>query len=139
MIDEESPPITKLFLTFIKKEELDNVVEELKRDYTILFNNIFVFNNSEDLSEYILSYTIEHHNVNKLLPYTINVNRKRKNKQGEQLNVIYTLNGLNMLKEHNQSEIIDWIKYKNCIIIVSPDKELRLIKTSLVKKIEIIN
>lgn len=124
---------TKLFITFIKKEQLEEAIHNIRSNYTLLFENIFVFENSLEESEYILSYSIDHHNVNSLLPATIAVHRKNKDDCGEKCNVIYSLNGINKLKYINKSDNVEWHKYKNSIILESKDGELRIIETKLVQ------
>lgn len=47
------PTTSKMFITFVKKENLDQIVEEIKSKYTILFENIFVFSNSLEDDEYM--------------------------------------------------------------------------------------
>jgi hypothetical protein len=127
---------SKLFITFIKKENLEKTVYDIRTKYTVLYENIFVFENSLEESEYILSYSIDHFNVNSLLPATIAVHRKNKDDFGEKCNVIYSLNGINKLKQINDSDDIEWHKYKNSIILESKDKELRIIETTLVQKLK---
>ena len=126
---------TKLFITFIQKENLEQVVADIRNKYTVLFENIFVFENSLEDSEYILSYSIDHYNVNTLPPATIAVHRKNKDDFGNKCNVIYSLNGINKLKELRQSDNVEWHKYKNSIILESKG-ELRIIETTLVHKLK---
>lgn len=130
---DSTPNYTKLFITFIKKENLEQTVYDIRTRYTVLFENIFVFENSLEESEYILSYSIDHYNINALPPATIAVHRKNKDDFGEKCNVIYSLNGINKLKDLRQSDNIEWHKYKNSIILESKDKDLRIIETKLFK------
>lgn len=124
---------SKLFITFIQKENLEQTISDIRTKYTVLFDNIFVFENSLEHSEYILSYSIDHYNINALLPSTIAVHRKNKDDFGEKCNVIYSLNGINKLKDLNKSDDVEWHKYKNSIILESKEGDLRLIETSLVQ------
>ncbi len=133
-----SPINSKLFITFVKKENLEQAVHDISTQYTILYENIFVFENSLEASEYILSYCIDHFNINWLPPATIAVHRKNKDDDGNKCNVIYSLNGINKLKDVIESDVIIWQNYKNSIILESKDKTLRVIETKLVKKYKII-
>ena len=133
---DTTPISSKMFITFVKKENLEQVVEIIKSNYTILFENIFVFSNSLEQDEYIISYSIDHYNVDKLLPNTCAVHRKKNDDFGNRCNTIYTLNGLNNLKNLNKSDEIEWDRYKNTIILESKCGELRLIETSLVKRLK---
>lgn len=123
---------TKLFITFIKKENLEQSVSDIRNNYTVLFDNIFVFENSLEESEYILSYSIDHFNVKVLPPATMAVHRKNKDDFGNKCNVIYSLNGINKLKDIRGFDKVEWNKYKNSIILESKG-ELRIIETTLVK------
>lgn len=134
---ETTVPITsKMFITFVKKDYLDEIVEEIKSKYTILYENIFVFDNSLESDEYIISYSIDHYNVDKLLSNTCAVHRKKNDDSGNKCNTIYTLNGLNNLKRLTNSDEVEWDKFKNTIILESKTGELRLIKTNLIKKLK---
>jgi len=127
---------TKLFITFVKKEDYNQTIEEIISKYDVHFKNIFVFENSENQNEYILSYSINCDNISSLPPYTMAVHRKGKNENGENVNVMYTLNGLNFLKNLIGKEQVDWSDYKNSIILVSPEKSLRVIETKIFKIIK---
>jgi hypothetical protein len=86
----------KLFCTFTSKEDLESTIDNIKEQYTILFNKIFVLY-IESTNEYVCTYNVDSFNIsNTILPQTILLHRKKES------NTLYTINALNdLIKELN--------------------------------------
>jgi hypothetical protein len=86
----------KLFCTFTSKEDLESTIDNIKDQYTILFNKIFVLY-IESTNEYVCTYNVDSFNMsNTILPQTILLHRKKES------NTLYTINALNdLIKELN--------------------------------------
>ena len=125
----------KLFCTFAQEDELDNIVSEINRRYTIQFGKIFILY-SKSNHEYICTYNVDMVNVFNFIENTILVHRKKET------NTLYTINALNtLIKQHNEGVLdtsfkVDWEEYKNCILLTKGD-ELKRVNTKLHKIIEI--
>jgi hypothetical protein len=125
----------KLFCTFATQDTLDEVLEQIKERYKIIYNKIFIlYSKSQD--EYICTYNVDFGNVGAFLENTILVHRKKES------NTLYTINALNtLIKELNEGVLdtsykVNWNDYKNCILLTKgPD--LKRINTKLYKILEI--
>ena len=112
----------RLYCTFIASEDVDNVVETLKKSYVILFNKIFVLE-SLDSEKTMLTYNVDMGNSGSefAVENTILVHRKK------QTNTLYTINALNdLIKSLNNGVLdktytINWENYKNCILLIQAD------------------
>ena len=112
----------RLYCTFIASEDVDNVVETLKKSYVILFNKIFVLE-SLDSEKTMLTYNVDMGNSGSefAVDNTILVHRKK------QTNTLYTINALNdLIKSLNNGVLdktytINWENYKNCILLIQAD------------------
>lgn len=108
--------VGKLFCTFVSKSELDDILSEIQKKYTIMYGKIFVLEGSQ---EYICTYNIDPTNLadNSMLPNTILCHRVKAH------NVLYTLNALNMLIRRandgilDHSYAVDWQNYRNSILL----------------------
>jgi len=125
----------KLFCTFAQEDELDNIVSEIGRKYTIQFSKIFVLY-SKSNQEYICTYNVDMVNVSNFIENTILVHRKKET------NTLYTINALNtLIKQLNEGVLdtsfkVNWEEYKNCILLTKGD-ELKRVNTKLHKIIEV--
>jgi hypothetical protein len=125
----------KLFCTFAQEDELDNIVSEISRKYTIQFGKIFVLY-SKSNQEYICTYNVDMVNVSNFIENTILVHRKKET------NTLYTINALNtLIKQLNEGVLdtsfkVNWEEYKNCILLTKGD-ELKRVNTKLHKIIEV--
>ena len=125
----------KLFCTFAQEDELDNIVSEINRRYTIQFGKIFILY-SKSNHEYICTYNVDMVNVFNFIENTILVHRKKETI------TLYTINALNtLIKQLNEGVLdttfkVDWEEYKNCILLTKGD-ELKRVNTKLHKIIEI--
>ena len=125
----------KLFCTFTKLEELDDLISRIKSKYSILYNKIFVLQ-VKDNDEYVCTYNIDQGNINDIPSNTILVHRKKES------NTLYTINALNeLIKKLNDGVVdtkfpIQWQHYKNTILLTQHD-ELRQLRTKIYKIIEL--
>jgi len=118
----------KLYCTFIQKEKIDTVIDEIIGEYDILFNKIFVLS-SLDEDKLMLTYNIDiptsDHNLH--LPNTILVHRKK------QTNTLYTINALNEVIKYLNNGVLDtsyqvnWDNFQNSLLLTRPGgfKKLR--------------
>ena len=112
----------RLYCTFTSPEDVDNVVETLKRSYVILFNKIFILE-SLDSEKTMLTYNVDMGNSGSefAVDNTILVHRKK------QTNTLYTINALNELIKSLNNGVLDktypinWNDYKNCILLIQAD------------------
>tara|TARA_B100000745_G_scaffold282029_1_gene215095 strand:+ start:218 stop:685 length:468 start_codon:yes stop_codon:yes gene_type:complete len=125
----------KLFCTFTNLGDLDALLISLKKQYTILYNKMFVlYVKSND--EYVVTYNVEQGNVNDIPENTILVHRKKET------NTLYTINALNELIKKLNGGVVDtkfvinWQHYKNCILLTQHN-ELKQLNTKVHQIIEI--
>lgn len=121
---------TKIFCTFVEREQIDGLLEYLRSKYTIPFGKVFGLS-TEEQEKYILTYNVE--NSNTLFPEnTISVHRKK------QTNTLYTINALNCLVKKLNGGIldsrfeIDWEEYRNSLLLTR-GFEFQRIRTKLYK------
>lgn len=123
---------SKLFTTFTLPENLDQTIQDITNQYSVLFNKIFVLE-VEGKEELICTYNIDQFNINeKVIPNTILLHRKKEH------NVLYSINSLNtLIQELNGGKIdtqyeINWEDYKNSILLVQ-DGVLKKMSTKIHK------
>jgi len=124
--------MNRLFCSFSSKEGLDDRLNEIIREYKILYNKIFVLS-SPDSQEYLCTYNIEIEGpTTKILSNSILLHRKKET------NTLYTINALNcVIKSKNNGILdnsyqIDWQEYKNSVLLTQDDG-LRKLNTSIHK------
>lgn len=128
--------MNKLFCTFTAKDSLEETLNTITDQYSILYKKIFVLS-SVDSDEYMCTYNIEvDGNTTRILSNTILLHRKKDS------NTLYTINALNtLIKKLNlgvldNSYIIEWSDYRNCILLTNGD-DLKRINTSIHKIINV--
>ena len=125
----------KLFCTFTDKEGMDQLINELKETYNIIYNKMFVLE-IVGKDEYVITYNVEQGNVSNIPANTILVHRKKDS------NTLYTINALNeLIKKLNGGVVdtkfpIEWAHYKNCILLTN-NNELNQLNTKIHRIIEI--
>ncbi len=111
---------TQLLCLFTTKEELDKSVEFVLNQYILTNPNVFVLENKINVGELYITFNVE--KGSSAIPSqwkTILVHRKK------QSNTIYTINALNEVVKSktggvlDNSYMIDWDEFKNCIITTS--------------------
>jgi len=125
----------KLFCTFTTLDALDDLVRDLTRKYTIMYNKMFVLEIKNN-NEYVVTYNVEQANVASIPENTILVHRKKDT------NTLYTINALNeLIKSLNGGVVdprfkIDWMHYRNTILLTQQN-ELKELKTKIHEIIEL--
>ena len=125
----------KLFCTFTTLDSLDDLVRDLTRRYTIMYNKMFVLEIKNN-NEYVVTYNVEQANVANIPENTILVHRKKDT------NTLYTINALNeLIKSLNGGVVdprfkIDWMHYRNTILLTQQN-ELKELKTKIHEIIEL--
>jgi hypothetical protein len=111
---------TQLLCLFTLKNELDISVDFVLNNYTLTNPNVFVLENKTNEGELYITFNVE--KGSSAIPSnwkTILVHRKK------QSNTIYTINALNEVVKSktggvlDNSYMIDWDEFKNCIITTS--------------------
>jgi hypothetical protein len=128
--------LNKLFCTFTTPDELDSVLSNINRRYTIMYNKIFVLESAQS-KELMCTYNIDMGNSSDSpLPNTILLHRKKES------NTLYTINALNaLIRQLNNGMldtryIINWADYKNCILL-NTGPELRRLDTAIYKIVDL--
>lgn len=129
---------TQLLCTFTTVDGLDATIETVKEAYKLVFNKVYVLENTEDANQLVLTYNVsKNHNVNTTPPVsTISVHRKK------QTNTIYTINAINKLIESKNGGVldksykIDWAELQNMVLVTAYGK-LKIVNTKLLKIIDI--
>ena len=126
----------KLFCTFSPKDKLEEVLDTIKSEYTIMYRKIFVLE-SEDSDEFLCTYNIEVQGGNtRVLPNTILLHRKKET------NTLYTINSLNLLiKSLNEGVLdtsfrVEWQNFKNTVLLTQGE-DLRKLSTKIYKIVNI--
>jgi hypothetical protein len=111
---------TQLLCLFTAKEELDISVNFILTNYTLTNPNVFILESKMKPEEAFITFNVE--KGSSAIPSdwkTILVHRKK------QSNTIYTINALNEVVKSktggmlDNSYIIDWDEFRNCIITTS--------------------
>ncbi len=125
----------KLFCTFTAIDGLEELVNNLTKTYTIMYNKMFVLH-VKSTDEYVVTYNVEQNNVEGIPQNTILVHRKKES------NTLYTINALNDLIKKLNGGIVDpsyrvnWQHYRNCILLTNHN-ELKQLNTKVYKIIEL--
>jgi hypothetical protein len=127
--------LNKLFCTFTKPEDLENIVSTINRRHAILYNKIFILESPQS-DELICTYNIDMGNsTDAPLPNTILLHRKKES------NTLYTINALNTLIKSLNGGVLDtkyivnWHEYRNSILLTN-GSDLRKLDTSIHKIID---
>jgi hypothetical protein len=125
----------KLFCTFSELDEIDNLIDNIKNQYDVLYNKIFVLQ-IKSSNEYVCTYNIDYSNLNEIPENTILVHRKKET------NTLYTINALNELIKKLNGGVVDvtyrinWMHYRNCILLTQHN-ELKQLNTKVYKIVEL--
>lgn len=128
--------MNKLFCSFSPKDRLEERLQEIKSEYTIMYGKIFVLS-SPDSNEYMCTYNIEVQGPQTaVLPNTILLHRKKES------NTLYTINALNILIKSLNNGVLDtsfkinWPDYRNSILLTQGD-EIKRLSTKIHKIVEL--
>lgn len=123
---------TQLVCTFIKKYQIEDTLDDIKNEFTVLSNKVFLLRSNEILNELILSYNVLLDSHKEFLPGSILVHRKKET------NTIYTINALNELIMNLNNGVldkkypIDWERYQDTMLLKKPDG-LKTLKIEVVR------
>ena len=121
----------RLFCTFTAIEDLEELVSELSRRYSIMYNKMFVLHVKSN-NEYVITYNVDQGNINDIPDNTILVHRKKES------NTLYTINALNELIKKLNGGVVDtnytvnWQHYRNCILLTQHN-EIKQLNTKIFK------
>jgi hypothetical protein len=130
-----TPMNNRLFCTFTPISNLDNLIQDLSKAYTIMYNKMFVLHVKSN-NEYVVTYNVDQGNIDNIPENTILVHRKKES------NTLYTINALNeLIKKLNDGVVdsrypINWVHYKNCILLTQ-NGELKQLNTKIFRIIEL--
>lgn len=123
----------KLFCTFSQKSKLDDRLNEITSQYSILYGKIFVLSSPES-DEYMCTYNVELEDRSKaIISNTILLHRKKES------NTLYTINALNNVIRSLNNGVMDpnyeinWQDYRNSILLTQGDEFKKL--NTLIHKI----
>lgn len=125
----------KLFCTFTALENLETLISDLTRAYSIMYNKMFVLY-VKSTDEYVVTYNVEQGNIEAIPQNTILVHRKKES------NTLYTINALNDLIKKLNGGVVDpsyrvnWQHYRNCILLTNHN-ELKQLNTKVFKIVEL--
>ena len=130
---------TQLLCTFTTKQKLNEVVDIVVTCNDVLYEKIYVFQNTNELNQLICTYNVEHQpDYQENIIDTISLHRKK------QSNTLYTINALNeVIIEKNdgvldKSYMVDWLEFENTLLLTNeiglqkiPTKIFQIIDTSV--------
>ena len=125
----------RLFCTFTPLSDLESLIQDLSKTYTIMYNKMFVLHVKSN-NEYVVTYNVDQGNVNDIPENTILVHRKKES------NTLYTINALNELIKKLNGGVVDtrypvnWHHYKNCILLTQHN-EIKQLNTKIFKIVEL--
>ena len=101
----------KIFTTFTSKDNLEQTLDKIKINYTILYSKIFVFS-SPETEEFICTYNVDQNNCTKvhIIENTLLLHRKKATK------TLFSINFINAIN-NGQDKEIDWNMYKESILL----------------------
>lgn len=126
----------QLLCTFSNVSDFRNVIDQIRKFYTVYNDALFVFYNTKNVKDLYITYNIVNDNTNfPKFPGTISIHRKR------QTNTLYTLNAMNQIIRDENNGVVDktfqinWELYKDSLIITADN----LIRVISIKIYDIIN
>ena len=125
----------KLFCTFTDLESLQDLIDQVRSKYDIIYNKIFVLE-IVGKDEFVITYNVDQTNLSSIPENTILVHRKKES------NTLYTINALNeLIKKLNGGVVdtnykVDWQHYRNCILLTQHN-ELNQLNTKIHRIIDL--
>ena len=129
---------TQLLATFTTKKNIEEIIEDIKNAYVVVFDKIYVLQNEDNTDELICTYNVdtkEAVDYNKVKG-TISLHRKKHS------NTLYTINALNEVVANLNNGVIDskfivpWENFKNTLMVTNSEG-LNKINTRIYKIIKI--
>lgn len=122
----------RLFCTFSKLEDIDQLVIDISKQCTVMYGKMFILESENEGDEYMCTYNVDSYNTQSVFPNTIMVHRKKE------FNVLYSINALNeLVKSLNNGKTdpgfkINWDNYKNSILLTNANV-VKQVKTKVHK------
>jgi hypothetical protein len=116
----------------VKKYEIDEKLDDIKNEFRVLNNKVFLLKSQDLVNELILSYNVLLDSHKDFLPGSILVHRKKES------NTIYTINALNELIMNLNNGVLDktypieWETYRDIMMLKKPEG-LKIIKIELIR------
>lgn len=123
---------TQLVCTFVKKHQIEDTLDDIRGEFTVLNNKAFLMKSSDLTNELILSYNVLLDSHKEFLPGSILVHRKKET------NTVYTINALNELIMNLNNGVLDktypinWETYRDTMLLKKPDG-LKTIKIEVLR------
>jgi hypothetical protein len=125
-------PSNQLLCTFCTADTLDVTIDKIKNTYEVLFDIIYVLENTEEPNVLCCTYNVVSGiNARGEIPEaTISLHRKKAT------NTLYTINALNILISELNGGVVDksykipWENYRNTILVTAYNR-LKKINTKL--------
>lgn len=116
--------VTNLLCTFVQSHQLNDIISNIPKSYTLSANTIFVFNDIEHPKQYYCTYNVEG-------TYDLNINTISIHRKSES-NTLYTINALNkIIRNINNGKLeigykIDWSLFRNMLLTIKGDDVCRI-------------
>lgn len=129
---------TQLLCTFTTIDDINETIDTIKVSYKLVFNKIYVLENTEDANQLVLTYNVAKPTDAAVTPPTSTISVHRK----KHTNTIYTINAINKLIESKNGGVldksykIDWTELQNMVLVTAYGK-LKIVNTKLIKIIDI--
>ena len=123
---------TQLVCTFVKKHQIEDTLDEIVDNFSVLNSKVFLLRSTSVQNELILSYNVILDSHKTFLPGSILVHRKKET------NTIYTINALNELIMNLNNGVLDksfpieWERYTDTMLLKKPEG-LKTLKIEVVK------
>ena len=123
---------TQLICTFVKKYQIEDVLNDIKSEFTVLNGKVFLLKSTELTNELVLSYNVLLDSHKTFLSGSILVHIKKET------NTIYTINALNELIMNLNNGVLDksypieWEKYQDIMLLKKPDG-LKVLRMEIVR------
>lgn len=123
---------TQLICTFVKKYQIEDVLNDIKSEFTVLNSKVYLLKSTELTNELVLSYNVLLDSHKTFLSGSILVHRKKET------NTIYTINALNELIMNLNNGVLDksypieWEKYQDIMLLKKPDG-LKVLRMEIVR------
>ena len=133
-IDAIKSKLATLQSTSNTKDNLDETIEKIVDEYTIIFSKVYVLQNENNVNELICTYNVDTQggvDYNKV-EGTISLHRKKHS------NTLYTINALNECIKNLNNGVMDnkfmvpWENFKN-MLMVTNSEGLNKINTRIYK------
>ena len=131
---------TQLLCTFTTQHNLEQSIRDITKNFKIVFDKIYVFQNEDDAGQLICTYNIEmvedYYDGDEAISGTISLHRKK------QSNTLYTINALNEAIRSLNNGVLDksfpipWERYQNNLLLTN-ESGLNIIPTKIFKIINV--